>query len=310
VLIDYLEPHEPFSSRMVAPLLDRGLGWRAHRAWLISNAAGDPVGAVVLERFPLLGSWAAHVFLEDAEWAADAARIVQRCPARSLVGADDSVEAVRPFVTRASKNPKRHWFYTIPTIEPEERQRLYAIVGMVAPDGIDYRLATRTDLPEVLSLYGDYELNGATPLRVLRREMEREVDRGRVAVAVADHRIVAASSVRRGRLFAIQSSITVAPEQRGRSIGAYLADWQSAQESTAGRGLCGERATTNGMTVDVRKSPVAVESVSSNVALAPRFPFRGRERLRVALVRVQGRRASPRRTKTAHSQVPDRRSGT
>ena len=301
----YLESREPVTTAMLLRVPPYRRGRRAARAWWVIAPDATRRGVVLLERLESLGSWRGHVLLEDPACAADVAALIQRSPARSFVGPESSVEPVRGLVARASANPQRRWFFSWPPLPGEVYEQLGAQSGIVPVEGAECRLATSADLEALTALYASYELNGAIALRHLRTRLRAETAEGGVAVALVDNRIAAAASVQRTHRYALTNSITVPPEYRGRGLGGALASWQNQREAEAGRGACGERARANGMRTSGAPAPGSIQMVFSEVALAPRIRFRGRERLRVMLVGLHGRRAAPRRAgPPRHSQVP------
>jgi GNAT superfamily N-acetyltransferase len=301
-LVEFLEAREPAATQILTQVLrtPRTTG----RAWWMVSGDGDRIGTVVMERRHAAGNWHAHVLLDDAAYAAEAGALLQRSSARSFGGPESSVEPVRRFVPRASTNPRRRLFVTYPALSADDVATLSVQAGVTTVPGAECRPAMQSDLDTLTALYSGYELNGGVPLRLLRTRLRSEIRDDCVSVLVIDDEILAAISVHRTRRFAVTTSVTVPPEHRGKGLAVALGAWQTTREMAAGRGMCAERAMSNRMRVTGEgiAAPGLVELVYTSIGLAPRLQFRGRERLRVAVLRLRGRRASPR--PVARPQTP------
>jgi N-acetylglutamate synthase-like GNAT family acetyltransferase len=273
-VVALLEGHEPRATRALSEVLDRGVRSRTCRAWIVDDVDGRPASAVVLVR-PTFDRWFATVLLLDDGAATDVARLVDRSPAWSVIGAAPDIAPLVPLLRRRSFVNVRPWVVTA-----------YPVTVTDVPHE-STRIAGRADLDALVELYSTFEFVGGMTTWQLRPLLRHVLDRHYIVVTEwpgdATRLAGAAAITARARRYAVLELLTVVPEHRG--SGGSWALVAHAQAIGNALGLAGAAALagTNPMNFD---DHVDDDSYLAVHLVAPRR-FRGQGRLRKLYGRVQ-----------------------
>lgn len=268
-----LEPHEPASSLMLAPILEGGLT-RTLRCWLAESPDGRPAGLLVTGRyFP--GRWFCRPLVIDSGAALPLARIASHAPESAMHGPAEHVEPLLPHLGLdvAMSEP----FLRLPRGAYDQRHAHDARV----------RVAETSDLESLVDLYGGYELEWIPPLRrwgMLRTMLRRRM----ILVAEEDERIVGAyrlfASTRR---WAWWDDVVVRPEARGRGLAWALVHRGARETARSGRRWMSATHPDSVLAFPPEMNAESSDWLIVGLARGPRF--RGEARLREAADRVERR---------------------
>ncbi len=200
-LLAVVEPLEPHSTLIAGPLTTRGLS-RHNRAWLVEGADGSPTAVVLVGRL-CRDWWFAKPLLLREDAAQPLARIIDRSPARGVLGPAEHVGPLISHLRRAKRTRSVPWAWVRPPLPRPE----------VALDPRT-RPATIADLDALVELYRSFSLD-PIPQRQLAGVLARIFDSGMVVVGEEEGRLVAAMRAEtRSRQYLYWGGLTVLPESR------------------------------------------------------------------------------------------------
>jgi hypothetical protein len=265
------------------------------RVWAV-RTGGQLAGLLVSSKW-CRDRWSAHLFLDDAAAADEMGQALDRSNAWSVSGPVEGVEAVLRRSRRA-KGWVRIWFYWIAPQPPEN--------GDAFPrnDEVVIRDAAPADLDALVEIYSLDEHSGGVTRPRLREAIRNRLPHLRVAEL--DGRVVGALFIPETSRYRVLDMLAVHPQARGRRLGMAMLVDAGTDAVIDGKGICGERAMTNGMRVshdDVMS--IGEANVWAGADLVPPRRFRGQGRLRRLVARLEGGVImSPRAELSPYSVLP------
>ena len=277
---------------------------RRYLRGLLVERDGELQGAVVVSRL-CRDRWLAFPLLVHPDAVAPVATAIERSPAWMVLGTRPDVEPLLPHLTRVLRRTDLD----------------LAAVDLAGIDDRGVRADRRTrfarpdDLDGLVALYASYELDYLPSMRTLRRDLERDISRGRVllleddGVVAGAYRIEAATD--RVEFWSHQ---TIAPSHRGRRLGTELVVRSLLHTRSLGMVQAYARHPTNPTPRGDPDDPNPVldfqRDVLIQVRLRQRFPRL--DRVRVLTQRLDGRRrrrAPVARDRTRWERSWERRAG-
>lgn len=284
-VIALAEPHEPRSTVLLDPVIERGIGRGVH-AWVATLPGGRP-GAVLVTFRLCRDRWFATPLVIDEAAAPAIARRVDRSPAYQLVGTAGNVAPVVKHLRRAGTVVEMP--YSAFRADQETIEKL----TLVLDDNT--RMASPADLEELVAVYRDYELDFFTTEPRLRTHLRTALRGRRISVVEHDGRIVGAFRAEwMSRRFVHWGGLTVLPEYRGRQLAWPVSLRAMVFTAFGGCGLAFTQHPSNPMA----RSSAPIEAIVPpelhpvtdtwlQVRLRPRI--RGLGRLHRALEQIEGR---------------------
>jgi hypothetical protein len=299
-VLSLLREREPASTVPLIAMQRNQPRRQATKVWVTRNGEGRVVGLLVSGRYSF-DRWYATLLLDDVAYAAEVAAVLDRSNAWSLIGPVDGVEAVLA-KSRRVRSAIRLWFYAIPPQPPEP-----AVESFGPNTGIVVRPAVRGDVEALVDLAALDEHNGAIPRRRLRQVV---IDRLPHTLVAADGgRVVGTLATPEGQAYRLFDQLVVHPNARGKKIGLSLLLAAGTDAVVAGRGVCGMRAMSNGLRVSHDDVLALGEAeVWAAADLRPPVRFRGHQRLRKLLEKLEGGPVTPPAPEASpYSVLPEQR---
>jgi hypothetical protein len=266
-VIALVEPHEPTTTYLLAPLVSRGLS-RTCRTWVL-RVDGDAVGAIVVTR-ATTDHWTAQAHVEPG---------YEEVAAPVLAAVLDASPAVVCRGTPATMHLVRHRLRRIRGWRP--RGGVAAVTLDRARDrNLDgTRMATPDDVRGLVALFAAHPtLPHLTPWHA-RRWLVDLVGRDGVAIAEHDGRIVGAlTTFGHTHRWLAAGTMVIAPGERERHVARALVERGVDLAHRQGLGAVAEKAPTGGV---LRQEHDATARI--DVILAPRQRVRGQRRVTDAL---------------------------
>jgi GNAT superfamily N-acetyltransferase len=261
--IDLLEPHEPASTMLLAPIIEHGLADEVH-CWVAANPDdGRACGVLVIVSFH--DRWLARPLLLDRSGAAPLATIVDSSNAANVHGPAEHVDPLAGHLQRCTSRVNAD-FLRLPhgtfNAEHAADQRV--------------RIAELGDLDGLVRLYGRYELDQLS-VGVQRAELRETLRRRIVVVAELGGELAGAFRlVGWTRRWAMWDELTVVPEARRQGLAWGLVHRAARETARSGRRWMTARNAANPM-----RFPAEMRSESSEwalVGLGPANPGRSSRR--------------------------------
>jgi hypothetical protein len=292
-VVEYLRGREPESTAVLAALV-RPRRSRHQKVWVVRGSTG--IGGVLVSTRFCFDRWHGSLLLDDLSHAQEMATALDRSNLWTVTGPFDALDAVLPQVTRY-RSSGRTRLHVVPYVP----RSLPAGAGGFSPSDFSryadftLRRATPRDRKALVALYTTDPRIAQLPRSrvpgIVRRALPHTL------VAASPNGITGAIMSTPGIEYNIVNRLVVDPAGRGGRLSYVLALHAALAALADGRGCCGFRSEPE----DPRGALRMMRSSYSesldfgesqawlNVSLWPPRRFRGHNRLRFALERLESR---------------------
>ena len=273
-ILRWLEQDEPRTSMLISELMHES-AVPGRRAWVVADASGRQVAALVLRR-ECFDRWEGFVHLRDERAAPVLGRLVDSSPAVVVVGAADDVRPLADHVTRGKGILLGRWAVVD-----------HPVAGILQPPTHRTRLAIPIDRDSIAAFLAAYEYVGVPTLWQLKSKVRSMIERSYVIVCEERDAIVGVFGFAgRSQRYLVGGDLSVAPEHRQTGVAWELVRHTQSLASSLGLGVSFVLAPSNPMAFDhprVRWQPDHFHSLP----LQPLRRFRGQSKLRSISRRIQ-----------------------